>query len=153
MNSSFSHLNESGEAHMVDVGAKPVQRREATATGRLCCDEATITSLKAQALPKGDVLAVARIAGIQATKMTSTLIPLCHQLPLDRVAIDFVIQASSVEIHCTASTSSKTGVEMEALTGVSVAALTLYDMLKAVDKNMTIEGVRVVEKIKHRVQT
>lgn len=147
-NSTFSHLNERGEAHMVDVGAKPVQRREATATGRLCCAEETITSLKAQGLPKGDVLAVARIAGIQAAKLTSTLIPLCHQLPLDRVAVDFTIHPHAVEIHCTASTSSKTGVEMEALTGVSVAALTLYDMLKAVDKNMLIEGIRVVEKIK-----
>ena len=148
MNSAFSHLNESGEAHMVDVGAKPVQRREATATGRICCSVETITLLQDQALPKGDVIAVARIAGIQAAKMTSSLIPLCHQLPLDRVTIEFTMHPDAIGIRCTVSTSSKTGVEMEALTGVSVAALTLYDMMKAVDKSMVIEGVRVVEKIK-----
>jgi len=145
---TLTHLNEAGEAQMVDVGSKPVQRREATATGRLCCAEETIKSLQALALPKGDVIAVARIAGIQAAKLTSSLIPLCHQLPLDRVTIDFIIHSDSIEISCTASTSSKTGVEMEALTGVSVAALTLYDMMKAVDKSMLIERVQVVEKIK-----
>jgi len=133
---------------MVDVGSKPIQRREAIAYGRLLCAKETIYALKDQALPKGDVLAVARIAGIQAAKMTSTLIPLCHQLPLDRVVVDFIIHANAIEIHCTATTSSKTGVEMEALTGVTVAALTLYDMLKAVDKEMLIEGVHVVKKIK-----
>jgi cyclic pyranopterin phosphate synthase len=148
MQSSFSHLNERGEAHMVNIAEKPIQRREATAHGRLCCAEATIKALQDQALPKGDVLAVARIAGIQAAKMTSSLIPLCHQLPLDQVRIDFIVHAEAIEIHCTALTSSKTGVEMEALTGVTVAALTLYDMLKAVDKAMLIEKVHVVEKIK-----
>ncbi len=148
MQSSFSHLNECGEAHMVNIAGKPVQRREATAHGRLCCAEATIQALQDQALPKGDVLAVARIAGIQAAKMTSSLIPLCHQLPLDQVRVDFIIHAMAIEIHCTASTSSKTGVEMEALTGVTVAALTLYDMLKAVDKEMSLEEVHVVKKIK-----
>ena len=133
---------------MVHVGAKPVQRREATAAGRLRCAEETIRALQDQALPKGDVLAVARIAGIQAAKMTATLIPLCHQLPLDQVTVQFTVQADGIEIRCTAATSAKTGVEMEALTGVSVAALTLYDMMKAVDKNMVIGEIRVLEKIK-----
>lgn len=133
---------------MVDVGEKPVQRRVATALGRLVCAPATIQALKDQALPKGDVLAVARIAGIQAAKSTSTLIPLCHPLALDKISIEFAIDEDSIEITCTTSLSAKTGVEMEALTGVSIAALTLYDMLKAIDKEMVIGEIRVISKIK-----
>ena len=146
--STLSHLNEAGEAHMVDVGDKPVQRRVAVAGGRLSCAAATIVALRDQALPKGDVLAVARIAGIQAAKSTSTLIPLCHPLPLDKISVEFVVHDSSIEITCTAATSAKTGVEMEALTAASVAALTLYDMLKAIDKEMEIGAIRVLSKIK-----
>jgi cyclic pyranopterin phosphate synthase len=148
MKKQFSHLNADGAARMVNVGAKPVQRRRAVAAGRLVCAPATIRALKRNALPKGDVLTVAQIAGIQAAKRTSELIPLCHPLALNHVAIDFTVRGDAVEIVCTAETSAPTGVEMEALTGVSVAALTLYDMCKAVDKAMRIEGVRVVEKIK-----
>lgn len=133
---------------MVNVGHKPVQRRRAVAEGRLVCAPATIRALKKQALPKGDVLAVAQIAGIQAAKRTGDLIPLCHPLPLSHVEISFRIRASAIEIICAAETSAQTGVEMEALTGASVAALTLYDMCKAVDKKMRIEGIRVIEKIK-----
>lgn len=133
---------------MVNVGHKPVQRRRAVAAGRLVCAPATIRALKKKALPKGDVLAVAQIAGIQAAKKTSELIPLCHPLPLSQVEISFRIRASAIEIICAAETSAQTGVEMEALTGVSVAALTLYDMCKAVDKKMRIESIRVIEKIK-----
>jgi len=133
---------------MVDVGAKPVQHRRAVATALLVCQPATIRALRAQALPKGDVLAVANIAGIQAAKRTDDLIPLCHSLPLDRVQIAFQVHKDRVEVTCTAETHAKTGVEMEALTGASVAALTLYDMCKAVDKTMHIEGVRVLEKTK-----
>jgi cyclic pyranopterin phosphate synthase len=144
----FSHLNADGAARMVNVGAKPVQRRRAVAAGRLVCAPATIRALRRNALPKGDVLTVAQIAGIQAAKRTSELIPLCHPLALNHVAIDFTVRRDAVEIVCTAETSAPTGVEMEALTGVSVAALTLYDMCKAVDKAMRIEGIRVVEKIK-----
>lgn len=144
----FSHLDDSGHARMVDVGAKPVQQRRAVAAARLECQPATIRALKAQALPKGDVLTVAQVAGIQAAKRTAELIPLCHQLPLDRVAIEFRIRRAAIEIRCTAQTGARTGVEMEALTGASVAALTLYDMCKAVDKTMRIEGVHVVEKVK-----
>jgi cyclic pyranopterin phosphate synthase len=148
MKKNFSHINAAGEAHMVNVGAKPMQFRRAIATGKLVCAVATIRALKKNALPKGDVLTVAQIAGIQAAKRTSELIPLCHPLALNHVEINFKVRRAAVEIVCTAETSAQTGVEMEALTGVSVAALTLYDMCKAVDKTMRIEGVRVVEKIK-----
>lgn len=144
----FSHLDENGNARMVNVGAKPVQRRRAVAAAKLVCQPATIRALKKNALPKGDVLTVAQIAGIQAAKQTSDLIPLCHPLALCHVAVNFKLKRDAVEILCAAETGAQTGVEMEALTGASVAALTLYDMCKAVDKTMRIEGVRVVEKIK-----
>jgi cyclic pyranopterin phosphate synthase len=148
MNKTFSHLDARGGARMVNVGHKPVQRRRAVAAGKLVCAPATIRALKKNALPKGDVLTVAQIAGIQAAKRTAQLIPLCHPLALNHVAIRFKIRRAAIEVVCTTETSSQTGVELEALTGVSVAALTLYDMCKAVDKKMRIEGIRVVEKIK-----
>jgi cyclic pyranopterin phosphate synthase len=145
---SFTHLDASGVARMVNVGTKPVQHRRAVAAARLVCQPATIRALRAKALPKGDVLAVANIAGIQAAKRTGELIPLCHPLPLDVVQLSFKLRRDGVEITCAVETSARTGVEMEALTGVSVAALTLYDMCKAVDKTMRIEGIRVLEKVK-----
>ena len=145
---TFSHLDTDGTARMVNVGHKPVQRRRAVVEGKLVCAPATIRALKENALPKGDVLTVAQIAGIQAAKRTAELIPLCHPLPLNHVEINFRVRAAAIEISCTAETSAQTGVEMEALTGVSVAALTLYDMCKALDKQMRIEGIRVVEKVK-----
>jgi cyclic pyranopterin phosphate synthase len=148
MKKIFSHLNAAGSARMVNVGAKPVKRRIAVAEGKLVCAAATIRALKKNALPKGDVLTVAQIAGIQAAKRTAELIPLCHPLGLSCVAVNFKVRRDAIEILCTAETSSQTGVEMEALTGVSVAALTLYDMCKAVDKAMRIENIRVVKKIK-----
>jgi cyclic pyranopterin phosphate synthase len=144
----FSHLDAEGTARMVDVGAKPVQRRTAVATGFIECAPTTVLALKDRALPKGDVLTVARIAAIQAAKITDKLIPLCHGLPLDRVDVDFEIQDRGVAIRATSVVSAKTGVEMEALTAVSVAALTIYDMCKAVDKGMVIGSIQVVEKIK-----
>ncbi len=144
----FSHLDATGTAIMVDVGQKAVVFRRATATGKLLCLASTIRLLKKQALPKGDVLGVARIAGIQAVKRTADLIPLCHSLPIHRIQIDFRVRARAIEITCSVETEAKTGVEMEALTGVSVAALTLYDMCKAVDKSMRISDVCVMEKIK-----
>jgi cyclic pyranopterin phosphate synthase len=144
----FSHLDAEGTARMVDVGGKPLQQRRAVAEGRLVCQPATVRALRARVLPKGDVLAVANIAGIQAAKRTSDLIPLCHPLPLDAVTVAFRIGRDHVHITCTASTRGATGVEMEALTGVSVAALTLYDMCKAIDRSMHIEGVRLVSKTK-----
>lgn len=148
MNKNFSHLNERGGAQMVNVGHKPIQRRRATAEGKLICQPATIRALKRNALPKGDVLTVAQIAGIQAAKRTGELIPLCHPLSLNHVEVSFNVCRAAIEIVCAAETNSQTGVELEALTGVSVAALTLYDMCKAVDKTMRIEGIRVVKKIK-----
>jgi cyclic pyranopterin monophosphate synthase len=148
MKPSFSHLDAQGEARMVDVGSKPVQHRRAVATGTLRCARKTIRALKAQALPKGDVLAVARVAGIQAAKRTAELIPLCHSLPLHQVTVDFIVKVDRIEIRAETVTEGKTGVEMEALTAVSIAALTLYDMMKAVDKAMCIEGVTLVLKEK-----
>ena len=145
---NFSHLDASGAARMVDVGAKLPQRRVAKAEGRVCCEVSTIASLRAQALPKGDVLTVAKIAAIQAAKRTDELIPLCHSLPIDAVDVDFEIEDAAILIRSSVATTAKTGVEMEALTAVSVAALTIYDMCKAVDKTMRIEGIRVTEKVK-----
>lgn len=146
--SGFSHLDSSGAAKMVDAGGKPEQRRRAIATGRLVCRKETIAALRAQALPKGDALTVARIAAIQAAKSTAHLIPLCHPLPLDHVTVDFDVTDEAIAIRCEAATRAATGVEMEALTGVSIAALTLYDMMKAVDKTMRIEGVALLSKTK-----
>jgi cyclic pyranopterin monophosphate synthase len=145
---TFSHLDADGTARMVDVGAKPVQRRTATAEGFVQCASATVQALRDRALPKGDVLTVARVAAIQAAKRTDSLIPLCHGLPLEKVDLDFEVQDAGVAIRATAITSAKTGVEMEALTAVSVAALTIYDMCKAIDKEMVIGAIRVVKKIK-----
>jgi len=133
---------------MVDVGAKPVVARVAVAEAMLVCAAGTVRLLKKQALPKGDVLAVARVAGIQAAKQTAVLIPLCHALPLDEVALDFKLEGRGIRVLCTVRTQARTGVEMEALTGATVAALTLYDMCKAVDKAMRVEAVRVVKKAK-----
>jgi cyclic pyranopterin phosphate synthase len=144
----FSHLDETGRARMVDVGHKPAQRRIARAEGVIRCRPETIAALREQALPKGDVLTVAKIAAIQAAKRTDELIPLCHSLPLDAVDVEFVVEDDGVRVRASVSTTAKTGVEMEALTAVSVAALTIYDMCKAVDKTMFIEGICVTEKIK-----
>ena len=145
---TFSHLDERGAARMVNVSAKPVQQRRAVAAARLVCRPATMRALRAQALPKGDVLAVAKVAGIQATTRAGELIPLCHPLPIEVVAGNFRLRRDGVEVTCAVETCAKTGVEMEALSGASMAALTLYDMCKAVDKTMHIEGLRVVEKVK-----
>ena len=145
---TFSHLDASGSARMVDVGHKPLQRRVAKAAGWVRMQPETVAALRAQALPKGDVLTVAKIAAIQAAKRTDELIPLCHSLPVDAVDLTFTVEDTGVLIESAVSTTAKTGVEMEALTAVSVAALTIYDMCKAVDKTMVIEAIRVTEKIK-----
>lgn len=144
----FSHLDGSGSVRMVNVGGKPVQRRRAVATATLVCAVTMVRALQRQALPKGDVLTVAQVAGIQAAKPTAELIPLCHPLGLCQVPLTFRVKRAAIEMTCVAETSAQTGVEMEALTGASVAALTLYDMCKAVDRTMRIEGVRVLEKTK-----
>ncbi len=133
---------------MVDIGQKPEQERRAIAAGRLLCQVETIDALKRKALPKGDAIAVARVAGILAAKSTAHLIPLCHPLPLNYVAVDFEVGEKEISIRCEVATHAPTGVEMEALTGVAVAALTLYDMMKSADKTMRIEGVELVSKVK-----
>ena len=145
---TLSHLDAAGNARMVDVSDKPDSVRRAVAEGRLTCSPATIDLLRAQALPKGDVLTVAQIAGLQAAKATSTLIPLCHPLALTGAEVTFTVEADGIVIRASVRTTDKTGVEMEALTAVSVAALTIYDMCKAVDKGMSIGGIRVLEKHK-----
>jgi cyclic pyranopterin phosphate synthase len=144
----FSHLDAKGTARMVAIGKKPVQNRLAVAEGMLQCQPETIRLLKQSALPKGDVLGVARIAAIQAVKQTAMLIPLCHPLFITHVGIEFAISKNTIKIRCSVVTDGKTGVEMEALTGASIAALTLYDMCKAVDKKMKIGNLHVVKKIK-----
>ncbi len=145
---TFSHLSADGTARMVDIGHKPVQRRTAVAAGFVHCAKATLELLQARALPKGDVLTAARIAAIQAAKRTDALIPLCHSLPLDTVEVDFSVEADGIAITATVVTTAKTGVEMEALTAVSVAGLTIYDMCKAVDKGMVLQNIRLVSKTK-----
>ena len=131
---------------MVDVGAKPVQSRTALAEGVVHCAPETVAALRDRTLPKGDVLTVAKIAGIQAAKRTDALIPLCHSLPLDGVDIRFDLRDDGVFIEAEARTQARTGIEMEALTAVSVAALTIYDMCKAVDRGMVMMNIRVLEK-------
>ena len=133
---------------MVNVGAKPDQRRRARAEGFVICAPATIALLHQRALPKGDVLTVAKIAAIQGAKQTSALIPLCHPLPLTGIDITFEILSEKIRIEAAVQTAGKTGVEMEALTAVSIAALTIYDMCKAVDKTMSIDSIRLLEKTK-----
>jgi len=145
---ALTHLREDGSAAMVDVGDKAVVKREATAAAFIALRPATLSAIAGGEVPKGDVFATARIAGIQAAKRTAELIPLCHQLPLTKVAVDFESQAEGVAIRATARTEARTGVEMEALTAASVAALTLYDMLKAIDPEMEISGVRLLKKKK-----
>lgn len=140
---NLTHLDERGAARMVNVGEKPVQRRRAIATGKLLCAPATLEILRDGRVPKGDAFATARIAGILAAKRTDELIPLCHGLPLNAVSMDFEYTPDGVAIRAEVSVDARTGIEMEALTAVSVAALTLYDMLKAVDKGMVITGIRV----------
>lgn len=145
---SLTHLNTRGEAHMVDVADKSESRREAVASGHIAMRPATLALLSEGGLPKGDVLATARIAGIQAAKRTHELIPLCHALALSKVSIDFRLdeEASRVEVTATCRLNGRTGVEMEALTAVSVACLTLYDMCKAVDKDMRIGAIQLESK-------
>ena len=142
----FSHVDEAGDVRMVDVGAKPVQRRRAVAAATVRM--APETAARLRDLPKGDALATAQLAGIMAAKRTSELIPLCHPLPLSHVEVELTVTGDAVEITAAAATSAQTGVEMEALIAASIAALTVYDMAKAVDKGMVVESVRLVEKTK-----
>ncbi|MAT37168.1 MAG: cyclic pyranopterin monophosphate synthase MoaC [Actinomycetota bacterium] len=142
----FTHLDDQGRARMVDVGDKASSRRKAIARAEIHMSPETIQALTQGGIPKGDVLAVARVAGIQAAKKTAELIPLCHPLPLTSVTVEFEIKEDRVEIESKAETFGQTGVEMEALTACSVAALTIYDMCKALDRLMVIESVALWEK-------
>lgn len=146
MTSDFSHLDEAGRARMVDVSGKPVTVREAIARGRVRMAPATLRRLREGRVPKGDVWAAARIAGVMAAKETGRLIPLCHPLPVDAVAVDFRLGSAAVEIQASVRTAARTGVEMEALTAVAVAGLTIIDMCKGLDRTLAIEDVRLVEK-------
>jgi cyclic pyranopterin phosphate synthase len=142
----LTHLDDQGHAHMVDVTEKAETSRRAVARGRVLLAPATVALLRAGDVPKGDALGVARVAGILAAKRTSDLIPLCHPLPITRVAVDLALTDGGVEIEAEVRVTGKTGVEMEALTAVAVAALTLYDMVKAVDKGAVITDIRLEEK-------
>ena len=144
----LTHFDAHGQAHMVDVADKAHTKRVGIATGRIHMHAATLALIQSGTAKKGDVLGIARIAGIQAAKKTSDLIPLCHPLALTRVAVAFEVDAANAQVHCTATveTVGQTGVEMEALTAVQVALLTIYDMCKAVDRGMTITDVHLLEK-------
>ena len=143
---ALTHVRGDGAVHMVDVSGKPVTTRTATAEARLVTLPAVVAQLVAGELPKGEALATARVAGILAAKRTSDLIPLCHPLPIERIEIDFEAAAGQIAVRASVTTTGRTGVEMEAMTAVSIAAVTLYDMIKGVHRAATIEGVRVLQK-------
>ena len=144
----LSHIGSDGRAEMVGVSAKPISARTAIAKGKIKLQRKTLDLISKDRIAKGNVFATARLAGIQAAKQTAHLIPLCHTLPLSDVKIDIVAARDGAEVACTARTVAQTGVEMEALTGVAIALLTIYDMCKAVDKKMQIADVRLVKKTK-----
>ena len=144
--SELTHLDEHGHARMVDVGAKAATQRVAIASGRIRMSAQALAAIREGNAPKGDVLAAARIAGIMAAKKTAELIPLCHPLSLDAVTVDFTFEDDGLRATANASLTGKTGVEMEAMTATSIALLTIYDMAKALDKGMVIDGVRLIEK-------
>ena len=147
----LSHISDDGRAQMVDVSAKPISTRRAVATGKIRLHRETLDLISKDQIAKGNVFATARIAGIQAAKQTPHLIPLCHTLPLSEIKVDIVTSNEGAEVRCTAQTVAQTGVEMEALVGVTVALLAIYDMCKAVDKEMQIYDVRLAEKTKRPV--
>lgn len=144
--SKLTHLDDAGAAHMVDVGAKATTSREAIAEGRISMTAEALSAIRDGTAKKGDVLAVARVAGIMAAKKTSDLIPLCHPIALSSATVDFEFEDKGIRVTATARTSGQTGVEMEALTAASVALLTLYDMAKALDKGMIMSGIRLLAK-------
>ncbi len=145
---SFSHIGEDGSVRMVDVSSKPVSKRIATAEATIALRPETIAKIDSNQVAKGNVLATARIAAIQAVKRTGELIPLCHPLPVHHAQVDFENRKEGIRIECRVTTAARTGVEMEALTGASIAALTIYDMCKAVDSEMVISDLRLISKSK-----
>lgn len=148
----FSHINEQGEASMVDISGKPAQERIAIAEGRISLSPQTLKLIRENGMKKGDVLSVARIAGIQAAKSTAHLIPLCHTLLLQKIEVNFEQEETGIKATALAKCAGQTGVEMEALTAASIALLTIYDMCKAVDKEMAISGIKLVEKTKKTIE-
>ncbi|WP_334185002.1 cyclic pyranopterin monophosphate synthase MoaC [Novosphingobium sp.] len=146
MSKSLTHIDDDGNARMVDVGAKAETLRVAVASGRISMTAAALEAIRAGNAPKGDVLGTARVAGIMAAKKTADLIPMCHPLALDAVNVDFAFEDEAVTATATASLTGKTGIEMEAITAVSVALVTIYDMAKALDKGMVIGDIRLIEK-------
>ncbi|MBI4920187.1 MAG: cyclic pyranopterin monophosphate synthase MoaC [Devosia nanyangense] len=146
MSEKLTHLNERGEAHIVDIGGKAVTARRAVARARLEAKPETVAAIVGGTLKKGDALAVARIAGIMAAKKTSDLIPLCHPIALSKVEVEIAVEGGDLVVTATAETSDRTGVEMEAMTAASVAALTLYDMAKGIDRAMRVSTIELVEK-------
>ena len=148
MTDKFSHLADDGSVRMVDVSSKPVSKRVATAEAMITLRPETIAKIESSQVAKGNVLATAHIAAIQAVKRTGELIPLCHPLPVHHAQVEFESHAEGIRIECRVTTAAQTGVEMEALTGATIAALTIYDMCKAIDKEMVISGVRLVSKSK-----
>ena len=148
MSSGFTHIGPGGDVRMVDVSQKPVSRRTAVAVGQIRLQPSTMVSIRELTIAKGNVLTVAHVASVNAVKRTDELIPLCHSLPVQHVDVRFAEIPHGLEIECSVTTTAQTGVEMEALTGVAVAALTIYDMCKAVDKTMEITGIRLVSKKK-----
>jgi cyclic pyranopterin monophosphate synthase len=149
----LTHIGSDGRVQMVDVSAKPLSQRRAIARGKIRLQQETLNLIARNQIAKGNVFATARVAGIQAAKQTAHLIPLCHTLPLSQVTVDIVASKDGAEVKCTAQTVAQTGVEMEALVGVTVALLTIYDMCKAVDKDMIISDVQLFEKTKSAVAT
>ena len=152
MEKHLSHTDGEGKARMVDVGEKAPMKRVAEASGMIRMSGETLKVIQENQLKKGDVLSVAQVAGIQAAKATASLIPLCHALPLEHVSLEFALVKEGVRASCRVRCTGKTGVEMEALTGVSVALLTIYDMCKAIDKHMELEGIRLIKKEKEELQ-
>lgn len=147
----LSHIDDAGQARMVDVSAKPVIHRTATATGKIYCAPETMELIRDNQIKKGDVLTTANIAGVMGAKQTSALIPLCHNIAMDQAVLDLALEEDGVRITAKTVCTDKTGIEMEALTAVSVAALTVYDMCKAVDKRMRIGDIHLLEKTKREI--
>lgn len=148
---ALTHVGPGGEARMVDIGGKPISRRTALASGRIRLAPATLELIRTNQMAKGDVLSAARLAGIMAGKKTAELIPLCHNIPIEKIEVRLTLQADGVFIEGEAACEAKTGIEMEALAAVAVAALTVYDMCKAVDKTMSIEDIKLIRKTKDAV--
>ena len=147
-NKKFSHIDESGQASMVDISSKGIQKRTAEASGVIILQKETISQIKDNQIKKGDVLSTARIAGIQAAKQTANLIPLCHQLLTEKISVDFEYTAKGIRVNTLVRCTGKTGVEIEAITAASIALVTIYDMCKAIDKEMVISEITLLKKVK-----